>query len=143
MNNTYRIAIIYFCLFALMLLGSSIALFSTKMAFALESINSYYAGDEAHFIAPKSLEGLLETITPHTFAMALFVMVLTHFVLFIKKQKNATTITLVILLYIALFIEIFSPLMIRQGYTLFTLLKLVSYSVVELLSLYFIGIVYF
>lgn len=142
MNNNYRIAILYFCLFSLLLLGSSVALFSTKIGLSADAVSTYYQGSDALLIPAKSFEGLLEIITPHTFSMALFVMVLTHFILFIKKDKTPNTITLIIVLYTALFIEIFSPLGIIYHLPFFNLLKWGSYFILEAISLYFIAIVY-
>ena len=143
MNNNYRLSIIYFCLFSLLLLGSSIALFIYKIGFSVESIRLYYLGDEANFIQAKSFEGLLEVLTPHSFAIALFVMVISHFILFIKKAKTAKNIALVIALFISAFLEIISPLFIINGYTFFAYVKFMSFISLEVLSLYFVGIVYF
>jgi len=143
MNNNYRLSIIYFCIFSVMLLLSSIVLFGYKIGFSVESVIEYYLGNEELFIQAKSFGGILETITPHSFAIGLFVMVVSHFILFIKKAKSRLNISIIITLFITLFIEIFSPILIINGYTIFAVLKFVSFIIFEILSLYLVSIVYF
>lgn len=78
--KAYRVAIAYFALFSLLLLYSIVALVDEKIGFSLTTFTEYYS--------EKSIEGLLEVAIPHFMAIALFVMVLSHFFLFTSLSKK-------------------------------------------------------
>lgn len=135
MNRHYNLALGYFLLFALTLLASSVALFVLKLGVSVESMRLYYLGD-TDFAVAKSTTGLLEVISVHTFVIALFIMVMTHFVNFIRQKAYYKPL---IISYFSLSaIEIFSPLLIIQGFETFIYIKLLSFILFELISLFFI-----
>lgn len=143
MHKAYKRAILYFLLFSILLLVSSVMLFEHKIGFSATGVLNYYLGNEELFIPAKTISGLLKIIVPHIFVFALFSMVLLHFVVFTKKKSKL----LVFVVFLSILLELFTPLLIVGGYEVFAYLKLLSFFVFELLVLYilwvlFISIVY-
>ena len=118
-EKAYKIAIAYFTLFSLFLLYTIVALFEEKIGFALSDLKSYYE--------PKSLEGLLEIASPHLMAIALFIMVITHFFLFTTKKSIKKVIALYYVSALIVILSVFIKLYI---------IKLVALAIFILLSLY-------
>ena len=135
-NSAYKVAITYFILFSLLLLGSGAWIFSQKIGFAYESVLHYYLGNAAAFESPKTYEGLLKTILPHIFAFGLFVMVVLHFVIFTTKRNTKEFIVLIYLAFLSAFFEIFSPFMILEGFEFFAYIKVFSFFLFEGTVLY-------
>ncbi|MBA1432871.1 MAG: hypothetical protein FAF04_04605 [Epsilonproteobacteria bacterium] len=130
-NNAYRVAITYFILFSLLLLGSGIWIFAHKIGFSYESVLHYYTGDAAAFEAPKTYEGMLKTILPHIFAFGLFVMVVLHFVIFTAKRNTKEFQFLIYLAFTTAFFELFSPFIILWGFHFFAYIKIISFFLFE------------
>ena len=141
MIKAYKVSIIYFLVFSLLLLISSIMIFEHKIGFDSLSILNYYLGDEKLFIPAKSVSGVLKIVLPHIFVFGLFSMVILHFVVF-TKQKEKTKI-LIYLTFISAFLEIFTPLMILWGFESFAYLKLLSFILFEILILYLLYLLFF
>ena len=139
--ETYKSLILYFVVFSFLLLASSIVIFQHKIGFSVDGVLRYYLGDEKLFIPSKNEAGILKIILPHIFAFGLFSMVILHFVLF-TKQKNRLK-TLIYLLFVTAFLEIFTPFMIINGFYLFAYLKLISLFLFEVLILYILYILFF
>ena len=136
MQKQYNYAVLYFLLFSILLLVSSIALFAEKIGFSYNDILHYYLGDEKLYTAPKSSTGILKIILPHIFGFGLFLMVLLHFGLFTKMRRSRKLYLLGIALFLTAFTELFSALFIVMGLTFFVYMKLFSFIVFELLILY-------
>jgi len=126
-HQAYRLSIIYFTLFALLLLTTGATLFFSKIGFSFEAIHNYYAGNEALFMNAKSTYGQLETLVPHLGAMGLFIMVMGHFILFASKKRRKGIVTIFILLFIAALGDIVSGLFIAKNIGLFIGVKLLSF----------------
>lgn len=141
MIKAYKVSIIYFLVFSLLLLLSGIMIFEHKIGFDSKSIINYYLGDEELFIPAKSVSGVLKIVLPHIFVFGLFSMVILHFVVF-TKQKERTKI-LIYLTFISAFLEIFTPLMILGGFESFAYLKLFSFILFEILILYLLYLLFF
>jgi len=142
MHQSYRLAVIYFTLFGLLLLMSGAILFVEKLGMSYESISLFYLGSEAQFTQPKSTFGLLETALPHLGAMGLFVFVIGHFLLFTPKKEKARAIVPVVLLFIAALLDIISGFIIIQGWTFFIWIKLVSFFSLQIIGLYLLFLVF-
>jgi len=127
MHNTYRLAIVYFTLFSILLLVSAFMLFFTKIGFSIEDINTYYIGNEAKFMHAKTLSGTLKVLYPHMFSIALFSMVILHFVYFTKFNNSLYFRYLIILTYLSIFLEIFSGFFMILGISMFAFVKLASF----------------
>jgi len=129
----------------MLLLVSSILLFEEKIGFSFKGVLEYYIGSEEKFIVAKSSAGVLKIVLPHIFVFGLFMMVILHF-LYFTKEKKIQAITYAA--FTLSFLEIFSPLMIINGFEIFVYLKLVSFFLFETLVVYvlfllFSSIVYF
>ena len=134
MLQAYKYSILYFLLFALLLLLSSALLFDAKIGLSIESILRYYQGDEENFIVAKSFGGVLKIILPHIFAFGLFMMVVLHFVVFTKYKQQLHYLTLAS--FIVALLELFSPFFIINGFEIFAYVKLASFFIFEFLLLY-------
>ena len=115
-------------------------LFEHKMGILPSDVISYYQGDEERFMMAKSYIGTLKVILPHIFAVALFAMVLLHFIIFTKYKTQVRALSF--LLYGAIFLEIFTPFGIIYGFELFAYVKLLSFLLLELLILYILWILF-
>ena len=127
MQNSYKIAIVYFILFSVLLLVSALMIFAVKVGFSPMDIFNYYAGNEDMFIQVKSFSGLLKVSYPHIFAIGLFSMVLLHFVYFTSFARNKLFRYLIIFTYISILLEFLSPFGIILGSSLFASVKLISF----------------
>lgn len=127
MHNTYKLSIVYFVFFSILLLASALMLFLTKIGFSVESITYYYLGNEEAFIQAKTITGLLKVVYPHSFAMGLLAMVLLHFIYFTYYKKQRIFLQLIFLTYLLIFIEIISPFILVLGIQLFAFIKLISF----------------
>ncbi|MCJ7764519.1 MAG: hypothetical protein MUP09_01080 [Thiovulaceae bacterium] len=142
MHQSYRFAIAYFVLFGTLLLLSGMLLFFSKIGFSYEAVQSYYLGNEALFSAPKSSYGLLEVALPHLGSMGLFIMVTGHFLLFSKKRKKRLATKVVIALFIAALLDIFSGFFIVEGLIFFIWVKLAAFAVLQLLGLFLLWLLF-
>ena len=136
MHNTYKLSIVYFIFFSALLLSSALMLFLTKIGFGIEAITNYYLGNEPSFIQAKTLAGLLKVVYPHIFSIGLLAMVLLHFIYFTSFKKNHKFKYLILVSYLAIFLEIFSGFFIILGATIFAFVKLVSFILMSILFLY-------
>jgi len=143
MTKAYKGAIAYFLLFSILLLISGIMLFELKIGFSKESILHYYLGNEELFIPAKSISGVLKIVLPHIFVFGLFSMVVLHFIVFTKERDSIKTKILIYLLFLSGFLEIFTPIMILNGFESFAYLKLFSFIVFEILIFYILYILFF
>ena len=147
MQKAYKLSIIYYIIFSLLLVLSAVMLFNHNIGFGISEISQYYIGNEEKFIASKSWHGILKIILPHTFVFGLFAMVILHFLVFTKQRYKTSTLVLIYTMLFTAFSEMFSPFMIINGYEIFAYIKLVSFvtflgTVLYTLWLLFHSIVY-
>jgi hypothetical protein len=142
MHQSYRIAIAYFVLFGTLLLASGAVLFFNKIGFSYEAVQNYYLGSETLFTTPKSSYGLLEVALPHLGSMGLFIMVTGHFLLFSDKRRKQLATKVVIALFIAALLDIFSGFLIVQGLELFVWVKLAAFALLQLLGLFLLWLLF-
>ena len=136
MQNLYKLSILYFLLFSLLLIISSIALFEVKIGFSTHAVVAYYLGDAQNFNTKKSFVGILKIALPHIFAFSLFLMVVLHFLLFGKYKKSAHFKWLILLSFLSAFFEIFIPFGIIYTLEALAFVKIVSLILFELTLLY-------
>ena len=136
MTKAYKYSIVYFLAFSLLLLVSGIMLFEDKIGFSIQEITKYYLGDEEKFIVAKTSTGILKIVLPHIFAFGLFAMVILHFLIFTKHRDTKQLKTLIYLIFISAFFEIFSPFFLIIGADFFAYVKLTSFVLFEALVLY-------
>jgi len=142
MKHAYRAAILYFTLFALLLLLSGTWLFASKIGLTPEAVTLYYLGNEELFLMPKSPEGVLEVSLPHLGGMGLFIMVSAHFMLFAPKHRKKWAKSAAIILFIAALLDIFAPYAIINGFTIFSWVKLLAFFLLQGLALFLLWLVF-
>lgn len=147
MQKAYKYSIIYFLAFSMLLLMSSILLFQDKIGFSIQSILSYYRGNEYKFISVKTESSLFEIILPHIFAFGLFLMVILHFFIFTEYKNQKQIKFLIYFVFIMAALELSSPFFIINGVCFFAYIKIFSFvgfqlSLLYLFLLLFISIVY-
>lgn len=106
-------------------------LFSSKIGFG--DISAYYAGDPERFIRPKSLEGMMEVIVPHTVGMGVYLFALVHFAFFTNIRHK---VLLSVLTLSSGVVDNLSPLLIRFVSQEFSYLKLISFFLLNLSLFY-------
>ena len=142
MKQSYRAAIIYFTLFALLLLLSGTWLFVSKIGLTPNAVNLYYLGNEALFQMPKSPEGVLEIALPHLGGMGLFIMVSAHFMLFASAHRRRWAKTSAIILFAAAVLDILSPYAIINGLEIFSWIKLLAFFLLQGLALFLLWLIF-
>jgi len=142
LDKAYRHTILYFLLFSLLLLFSGALIFADKIGWSAHDIMQYYLGNPDTFQVAKSFEGVTKIILPHIFAFGLFAMVLLHFIIFTKKRNTQEFRVLIYLTFLSAFFEIFSSLMIIEGFKLFAYIKLFTFFLFYLLVLYLLFILF-
>ena len=136
MQKAYRYSILYFLLFSLLLLVSSIFLFEEKIGFSYREVINYYLGNEALFQSSKTVKGLLKILLPHILGFGLFIMVVLHFLIFTSSNKSKKIYIIILATFISGFLELFSSFFILFGFDFFAYIKLFSFVVFECLLLY-------
>ena len=142
MTKAYKLSILYYLAFSLLLILSAFLLFEYKIGFSYEGVVDYYGGNEEKFIVAKSFSGLLKSVLPHIFVFGLFSMVLLHFLVFTKLRYKKSTLALIYASYFTAFVEIFSPFFIINGLNFFAYLKLLSFFVFLFLVLYVVWLLF-
>ncbi|WP_373003313.1 hypothetical protein [Sulfurimonas sp.] len=136
MQRAYKLSIVYYLVFSLLLIASAVMLFEYKIGFSYGGIVDYYLGNEDKFIPAKSTSGILKTALPHIFSFGLISMILLHFLVFTKLRYKKSTLTVIYLTFFSAILEIFTPMLIVNGFEFAALLKLLSFFVFLALVLY-------
>ncbi len=82
-NRLLKVIVLCFLFYTFVLWISNAGLYFSRMNLTPSSVIDYYAGNDAKFMQPRSLAGLLETLHFHSFAMGILLLTLTHLVLFV------------------------------------------------------------
>ena len=82
-NHLLKAIVWCFLIYTLILWITNAGLYFAKMSLTPSSVVDYYLGNEERYLQPRSLQGLLEVLHFHTFAMGILLMTLTHLVLFV------------------------------------------------------------
>ena len=127
MQEAYKLSILYYLAFTLLLISSAVILFENKIGFSYASILEYYIGNEDKFIPAKGNIGILKIILPHIFVFGLLAMVLLHFLVFTSHRYKKSTLTLIYATFITAMLEMFTPFFIINGYEFFVYIKLLSF----------------
>ena len=127
MQQAYKLSILYFLIFSLLLIISAVMLFWHKIGFNYLSVLEYYIGNEEKFIPAQSAAGILKMVLPHIFVFGLFTMVLLHFLVFTDIKVKKAFLILIYITFITALLEIFAPFMIINGFEFFAYIKLFSF----------------
>lgn len=117
-HKLYTLAIRYFMLFVILLLASGVALFWLELA-----------------IESKSIETIIEILTPHLIGMGLTLFVIAHFLLSSTKFTQNFSLKIFLALAVIILLDQSSYLFILMGFEVFGWIKLVSLLLYILLSL--------
>ena len=82
-NSLLRVIVLCFLTYTLILWATNAGMYFSKMSLTPSSVVDYYHGNEERYLQPRSLQGLLEVLHFHTFAMGMLLMTLTHLLLFV------------------------------------------------------------
>ncbi len=127
MQKAYKLSILYYLLFTLLLVSSAIILFEHKIGFSFISVLEYYLGNEEKFIPAQSPLGILRIVLPHIFVFGLISMVLLHFIVFTNHRYKKAILILIYATFITAILEIFTPILIVSGFEFFAYVKLLSF----------------
>lgn len=127
MQKAYKLSILYYLVFSLLLIISAVMLFEHKIGFSINSVVDYYIGNTEKFIPSKSIAAILKIALAHILSFGLLAMVLLHFLVFTEYKHSRETTIVIYLTFITALLEIFTPLMIINGFEFFAYLKLVSF----------------
>lgn len=91
-NRLLKVIVWCFLVYTLVLWATNAGLYFAKMSLTPSSVIEYYRGNEEKFLQPRSLQGLLETLHFHAFAMGILLVTLTHLVLFVPISMRTKAI---------------------------------------------------
>lgn len=111
-------------------LATGIWLFAVKLGMSPGALTRFYLGDPAAFIAPRTVDGLLETAVPHCVAMGVSALAFAHFLPFSGvSDRRAKGVALA--LFAAAAGEIVTPFLILAVSPLFVWLKIAAFAIFE------------
>ena len=134
MTTLYKNTIRYFLIMFSMLLFTGMWMFIEHTSLNIQELQNYYT--------PKSFFGLLETVSPHLFAMGMVTFILTHF-LALKKRNSFIESKLTLILFLLMLSSNLSGFFINEDSFLLLWVKLFSTLLFFILSLSLIIKVYF
>jgi hypothetical protein len=82
-NSLLRVIVLCFLFYTFILWVTNAGMYFAKMGLTPSSVVDYYRGNEDRYLQPRSLQGLLEVLHFHAFAMGMLLMTLTHLLLFV------------------------------------------------------------
>ena len=82
-NSLLRVIVLCFLAYTFILWLTNAGMYFAKMGLTPSSVIDYYRGNEERYLQPRSLQGLLEVLHFHAFAMGMLLMTLTHLLLFV------------------------------------------------------------
>jgi len=127
MKRAYLITVQYFLIMLLMLLVTGIWMLLLQTSFTLTAFTQYYVN--------KSFYGLIETVTPHLFAMGTVVFILTH-LLSLNNKNSALESKLSTLLFISMILSNLSLFLITEATSWLIWIKIIATTLFLLLSIF-------
>ena len=139
----YSLPIRYMLIYVILILMSGVWLFLLSQG--LDSSESIIGTLKNVIITPanKSIEGLIEVLTPHLFAIGILIFVTAHFMLFSTRVSQKISLIVAMFLFIFALFDIFAYFAITFGLVVSGWIKLVAMSVFIALFLGMLGLVGF
>lgn len=129
-NTLLKTIVLFFLFYSFAFWATNFGLYFFKMGLTYQSVVDYYLGSPQQFTQPRSFLGLMEVSHFHLFAMGIFLVTLTHLLLFVPIP-----VPLKLLLIVASFVSSFcdeaSGWLIRFVSPVFAYLKIVSFVVLQ------------
>lgn len=130
-NTLLKTILLFFLFYSFVFWATNVGLYLYKMGFTYDSVVSYYRGSEATFTQPRSVLGLLEVSHFHLFAMGIFLVTVTHLLLFVPISIT-TKFVLIVACFSSAFLDEVSGWLIRFWAPQFAYLKIASFLVLQL-----------
>lgn len=139
----YSIPIRYMLIYVILILISGLWLFLLSQG--LESSESVMSTFKNVITTPahKCVEGMIEVVTPHLFAIGTLIFVTAHFMLFSTKVSQKMSLMVAMLVFIFALFDIFSYFAITFGLLVSGWIKLLSMFIFVLLFLSMLAMVGF
>ena len=134
MNGLYSLTLRYFLILLFMLLLTGLWMFIEHTNVEIIQLTDYYA--------KKSFLGLLETISPHLFAMGTILFIVTHFLALERKNTRVESV-ITVLLFIVMLLSNLSTFFIGHEFIVFSWVKLIFTLLFILFSLFVMLRVFF
>lgn len=88
-RNTLLKSIVWcFLAYTFLLWASNFGMYFSKMTLSPQTVVEYYLGSEERFLQPRTLQGMLEVLHFHSFAMGMLLLTLTHLLLFVPLSMR-------------------------------------------------------
>ena len=91
-NRFLKVIVLCFLGYTFFLWLSNAGLYFSKMSLWPSSVVDYYRGNEELYMQPRSLQGMLEVLHFHSFAMGILLLTLTHLLLFVPLSSRTKAI---------------------------------------------------
>jgi hypothetical protein len=129
-NTLLRVIVLFFLFYSFAFWLTNFGLYFFKMGLTYQSVVDYYRGSAEQFTQPRSLLGLLEVSHFHLFAMGIFLVTLTHLLLFVPV-KTSLKLALIVSAFTSAFLDEMSSWLVRFVSPLFAYLKIGSFVVLQ------------
>jgi len=139
----YNIPIRYMLIYVFLILMSGVWLFLLSQG--LDSSESVMCTLKNVITSPadKSVEGMMEVVVPHLFAIGTLIFVTAHFMLFSTRVSQKVSLTVARMLFVFALLDIFAYFAIIFGLVVSGWIKVVWLSLFLLLFLLMLGLVGF
>jgi hypothetical protein len=87
-NHLLKAIVWCFLGYTLLLWASNFGMYFSKMTLSPASVVDYYLGNEATFTQARTMQGMLEVLHFHSFAMGILLLTLTHLMLFVPLSPR-------------------------------------------------------
>jgi hypothetical protein len=119
-----------FAVFNLIFVILTSALFINRIGITPDEISRYYLGDPSIFMKAKTFEGIFNVTYIHLVPMAIYILTLTHLLLYISKSTPSKVLS--ILIFISAITDNLSGLLVRFVSPYFSYLKLLSVCILQI-----------
>jgi len=121
-QQLYTLSIAYFLVFVVAVFASGLTLFFVELGVGdLDTFSTVISQ-----MKPKSIEGIIEILTPHIMGMGLMLFVVAHFLLFSKKFSHTFSFRVFLALVFVVLIDQSAYLFISSGFEIFGWVKVFS-----------------
>lgn len=125
-NTLLRVIVLFFLFYCFAFWLTNFGLYFFKMGLTYQSVVDYYLGSSQNFTQPRSLMGLMEVSHFHLFAMGIFLVTLTHLLLFVPAPIGLK-LALIVLSFTSAFCDEASSWLVRFVSPGFAYLKIASF----------------
>lgn len=130
-NRLLRAIILWFLFYSAGLWLTNALFFFNQMGLDYQSVVTYYSGSEAQFMPPRSYKVLLEISHFHLLAMGIFILTLSHLVLFVPLRPRVKS-WLIHLTFLSAMSDETAGWLIRFAHPSFAYLKIGAFLLLQL-----------